>query len=316
MKDGLRKKKEIDGVTIYGDEDDNYAFYDADGNRFYSNYVSLEKAEETVNKMAEFGITAVTGPGRPLLVSGKFVKNKYNYVGVYIVNGAEKLSEYGTARLKVKKDGLRKIKEIDGVTIYGDEDGNYVFYDADGNRFYSNYVSLEEAEERVSQMAEFGITAVTGPGKPLLVSGEFVKDKYNSVGVYIVNGAEKLSEYETARLKIKKVDDKSQVEQTEIEPESLDKLLKNLEYAVGPAMRGTPDPIFAMIYARNIIYNQWRAYDELTERFVTSSPEELEQIMDKIKNSDSLTEEIKEALCEEAQSVLESFKNSGKRSSL
>ena len=119
----LRRKEIIDGVTVVhtgmsrfvhqgyrskfsweggGHEDLGYSevevleMYDKDGNRFYSNAETLEKAQEYIAKLAEEGITAVIGPKAPWRgQDGKLIPNKSEtQVGVFIVNQLEKEQGY------------------------------------------------------------------------------------------------------------------------------------------------------------------------------------------------------------------------------
>ena len=65
--------------------------YDANGNRFYSNYSSLEEAEKFVAKLKEEGKDAVIGPKAPWISEGgKPIRNRSkDAVGVYIVKQKE-----------------------------------------------------------------------------------------------------------------------------------------------------------------------------------------------------------------------------------
>lgn len=96
---------------------------------------------------------------------------------------------------------------IDGVTIV--HSGTYRFvtgvggmivpfeevkmYDNDGNIFYSNFQSIEEAEQAILKFADEGINAVIGPKGPKTDGkGNFVKNNSNNeVGVYIISIPEK-----------------------------------------------------------------------------------------------------------------------------
>ncbi len=113
--EGERRTEVIDGVTIvhtgmYSERlpmnpnfpsyetEEIVEMYDADGNRFYSNYGAVESAQEAIERLAEEGVTAVIGPKSPLGgTNGKFYSNPNpNVVALYIVQ--EKKEELGTAR--------------------------------------------------------------------------------------------------------------------------------------------------------------------------------------------------------------------------
>ncbi len=110
-----RKTEVIDGVTIVhtgvyherfpmnpdrpsSELEEEIEMYDADGNRFYSNFGSMERAQEVVERLAEEGVTAVIGPKAPWGGhNGDFYTNTDpNGVAVYIVE--EKKEELGVAR--------------------------------------------------------------------------------------------------------------------------------------------------------------------------------------------------------------------------
>lgn len=98
-----------------------------------------------------------------------------------------------------------KAKEIiDGVTVV--HTGRYLYvhkekqeilemYDSNGNRFYSNCVSLEEAEKLVEELKQEGKNAVIGPKAPWKdKAGQPIKNQSeNNVGVYIVKEKEEQS---------------------------------------------------------------------------------------------------------------------------
>ena len=109
----LNRKEIIDGVTIIhtGWKMPSYGFngeivskeilemYDAEGNRFYSNYDSIEEATIAVERLAKEGITAVIGPKAPCInyITGEPIPNQsINAVAVYIVKEAEKNNDYPT----------------------------------------------------------------------------------------------------------------------------------------------------------------------------------------------------------------------------
>ena len=63
--------------------------YDLNGNKFYSNYSSVEEAEVAIKELAKEGITAIIGPRAPWRHSktGLPMKNlNENNVGLYIVS--------------------------------------------------------------------------------------------------------------------------------------------------------------------------------------------------------------------------------------
>lgn len=105
------RKEVIDGVTVVyiggtllnsgpGNElvpIKGVEMYDAAGNRFYSNFDSIEKANQVITKLAEEGITAVIGPKAPLRdnKTGNFIPNRSeNTVGVFIVSVPEKSDDF------------------------------------------------------------------------------------------------------------------------------------------------------------------------------------------------------------------------------
>ena len=66
--------------------------YDSNGNKFYSNFESIEEANKEIAELAERGITAVVGPKAPCRDKyGNMVPNRSeNAVGVFIVSVPEK----------------------------------------------------------------------------------------------------------------------------------------------------------------------------------------------------------------------------------
>lgn len=128
MKDSLIRKEVIEGVTVVytgnksyvhqgyepkfsfeggGYEDRGYKLgediemYDADGNRFYSNFDSIEKANKAIEKLAESGITAVIGPKAPWRVNGKVMPNhSENDIGVFIVSVPEKSDDFSSRKIR------------------------------------------------------------------------------------------------------------------------------------------------------------------------------------------------------------------------
>lgn len=77
--------------------------YDANGNRFYSNFESIEKANQAVVKLAEEGITAIIGPKAPCRdhITGNPIPNKSETaVGVFIVSIPEKNEELQSHKIK------------------------------------------------------------------------------------------------------------------------------------------------------------------------------------------------------------------------
>lgn len=79
----LNKKGEIE-------EREMIDFYDAAGNRFYSNFESLKEAQEAIKRLANEGTIATIGPKAPWRQpsDGKLIHNgNEKAVGVYIVRG-------------------------------------------------------------------------------------------------------------------------------------------------------------------------------------------------------------------------------------
>ena len=90
----------IDGVIVCHTGEINYLIreneiepiekiemYDLNGNRFYSNFASLEEANKAIEELAGNGQTAVIGPKAPWRgPNGRTIPNVLkNDVGVYIV---------------------------------------------------------------------------------------------------------------------------------------------------------------------------------------------------------------------------------------
>lgn len=106
-----KRKEIIDGVTvvhsgftyyIHGPQRkrlprEKLEMYDANGNKFYSNFESIEEASQTIVKLAEEGITAVIGPKAPWLdyKTGNPIPNcSETAVGVFIVSVPEKSEDF------------------------------------------------------------------------------------------------------------------------------------------------------------------------------------------------------------------------------
>ena len=100
----FKAKKIIDGVTVvhtgrylyvHKEKQEILEMYDSNGNRFYSNCVSLEKAEKLVEKLKQEGKNAVIGPKAPWKgKAGQPIKNQSeNNVDVYIVKEKEEQSK-------------------------------------------------------------------------------------------------------------------------------------------------------------------------------------------------------------------------------
>ncbi len=97
-----------------------------------------------------------------------------------------------------KKDSLDNmiIDKINGVDVvrFG-----RVCYDAkgraheilscymDGNKWYSNYLSEDEANKVKDELAAMGIDTVIGPAAPYMVSGEYITSGKGTVGLYLNN---------------------------------------------------------------------------------------------------------------------------------
>lgn len=97
--------EEIDGVTVvHRGFTYNYVipgesrpiesvdFYDANGNKFYSNFPEREEAEYEIEQLNKLGYSAVIGPKAPYRdILGRVVPNTMeNAVGVYIVKEQQK----------------------------------------------------------------------------------------------------------------------------------------------------------------------------------------------------------------------------------
>ena len=127
--DGLTRKEVIDGVTVVYSGDIQYVhqgnrpksswkvggykdldyklkesveMYDSNGNRFYSNYESIEEANKAIAKLAERGITAIVGPKAPWRgKDGNMVPNRYeNEVGVFVVSAPEKSDDFSSPKTR------------------------------------------------------------------------------------------------------------------------------------------------------------------------------------------------------------------------
>ena len=70
--------------------------YDSYGNKFYSNFDSIEEANKEIAELAERGITAVVGPKAPCRGKyGNMIPNRSeNAVGVFIVSVPEKRDDF------------------------------------------------------------------------------------------------------------------------------------------------------------------------------------------------------------------------------
>ena len=70
--------------------------YDSNGNRFYSNFESIEEANKAIAELAERGITAVVGPKAPWRgPDGNMIPNRFeNAVGVFVVSVPEKSDDF------------------------------------------------------------------------------------------------------------------------------------------------------------------------------------------------------------------------------
>ena len=91
---GYRSKFSWEGGVVDEDlgyrEEEVLEMYDKDGNRFYSNYDTLEEAQQDVAKLAAEGINAVIGPKAPWRKNGKLTPSEFEtQVGIYIVNQLE-----------------------------------------------------------------------------------------------------------------------------------------------------------------------------------------------------------------------------------
>ena len=112
----LTSKEVIDGVTVVYSRDRQYVgnkdlgcereefvdMYDSNGNRFYSNYESIEEANKAIAKLAERGITAIVGPKAPWRgKDGKMIPNRYeNEVGVFVVSVPEKSDDFSSPKTR------------------------------------------------------------------------------------------------------------------------------------------------------------------------------------------------------------------------
>ena len=110
-----------------------------------------------------------------------------------------------------KLDDLTRIEVIDGVTIVHSGMTQFTYglnherlpeelemYDANGNKFYSNFESIEEANQEIEKLAEEGITAVIGPKAPWrdYKTGNPIPNRSeNAVGVFIVQVPEKSDDF-------------------------------------------------------------------------------------------------------------------------
>lgn len=107
----------IDGVTIVYSSGTLFSFgpnheilprkvfemYDANGNKFYSNFGSIDEANQEIAKLAEEGITAVIGPKAPWIdsITGNPIPNQTeNAVGVFIVQVPEKSDDFSSRKTR------------------------------------------------------------------------------------------------------------------------------------------------------------------------------------------------------------------------
>ena len=75
--------------------------YDSNGNRFYSNYESIEEANKAIAELAERGITAIVGPKAPWRgKDGNMVPNRENAVGVFVVSAPEKSDDFSSPKTR------------------------------------------------------------------------------------------------------------------------------------------------------------------------------------------------------------------------
>mgnify|MGYP005980171603 FL=1 len=115
--DDLTRKEVIDGVTIVHSGMTQFTYelnherlpreklemYDANGNKFYSNFESIEEANQEIAKLAEEGITAVIGPKAPWrdYKTGNPIPNRSeNAVGVFIVQVPEKSDDFSSHKTR------------------------------------------------------------------------------------------------------------------------------------------------------------------------------------------------------------------------
>ena len=127
--DDLTRKEVIDGVTVVytgnsrdvhqghrskfsweggGHEDLGYKpeeiveMYDSNGNRFYSNFKSIEEANKAIAELAERGITAIVGPKAPWRGNdGNMIPNRSeNEVGVFVVSVPEKSDDFSSTKTR------------------------------------------------------------------------------------------------------------------------------------------------------------------------------------------------------------------------
>lgn len=115
MANFLTRKEVIDGVTVvhtgmtnsvsvngHIKSEEIVEMYDSNGNRFYSNFGSIEEANKAIVTLAEEGITAVIGPKAPCTgYNGQQIPNKSeNAVGVFIVSVPEKSDDFSSHKTR------------------------------------------------------------------------------------------------------------------------------------------------------------------------------------------------------------------------
>lgn len=121
------------------------------------------------------------------------------------------MNDFKLDDLTSKLDDLTR-EVIDGVTIVHSGMTQFIYgpnheilpremlkmYDANGNKFYSNFKSIEEANQAIAKLAEEGITAVIGPKAPCrdYKTGNPIPNRSeNAVGVFIVQVPEKSDDF-------------------------------------------------------------------------------------------------------------------------
>ena len=74
--------------------------YDSKGNLFYSDYSSLEEANEAMKDLLKKGITSVVGPAAPIFRRGKYIPN-HGYIGVYTAPNDEHVKKMQRGKSKL-----------------------------------------------------------------------------------------------------------------------------------------------------------------------------------------------------------------------
>ena len=76
--------------------------YDSNGNKYYSNFESIEKANKAIAELAVRGITAVVGPKAPWRGrNGNMIPNRSETaVGVYVVSVPEKSDDFSSPKTR------------------------------------------------------------------------------------------------------------------------------------------------------------------------------------------------------------------------